>query len=246
MLLLGSDFMGRNFDAQYRVAAESASRKIEGVLPETLRADVHYLQDNIRFIGTLTTPDDEASEKLQLLRRALLDRNTIRFCYHTRHSNDVQSTSQTRDADPYGLAYLQNSWHLVAYCHMRQDMRTFRLDRMEDLELLSRTFVRPANFQMNRNQESRARDMIVRALFDKEVARWVHEGRTYYVTDEEETPEGLLVTLKIRAESEVLQWFLSWGKHVKILEPDSLRQHLAEEVQVMLRNYENGEKWTGC
>jgi predicted DNA-binding transcriptional regulator YafY len=239
MVLLGSDFMARNFDAQYRLAAESASRKIESVLPETLRADVHYLQSNIRFIGTLTTPD--ASEKLQLLRRALLDRNTIRFCYHTRHSSDTQNTSQTREADPYSLTYLLNAWHLTAYCHMRQDIRNFRLDRIENLQLLPRTFTRPSNLQLNRNQENRPRDIIVRALFDKESARWVHEGRNYFVTDEEETPEGLLVTLRIRHESEVLQWFLSWGSHVRILEPDSLRQRLGEEVKVMLQNYHDGE-----
>src|SRR5215510_9314181 len=37
MLLLGSDFMAQNFDAQYREAARSAGRKIAGVLPEKLR-----------------------------------------------------------------------------------------------------------------------------------------------------------------------------------------------------------------
>jgi predicted DNA-binding transcriptional regulator YafY len=237
MLLLGSDFMARNFDAQYRLAAESASRKIESVLPETLRSDVQYLQSNIRFIGATTNALE--SEKLQLLRRALLDRNTIRFCYHTRHSSDVQNISHTREADPYGLAYLLNTWHLTAYCHMRQDIRNFRLDRMEDLELLPQIFTRPANFQMGLHQEKRPRDITVRALFDKEIARWVHEGRTYYVTAEEETAAGLLVTLKIRHESEVLQWFLSWGSHVKILEPDSLRQRLAEEAQMMLQNYQD-------
>src|ERR1700738_4291025 len=66
MLLLGSDFMARNFDAQYRLAAESANRKIESVLPEALHSDVHYLQSNIRFIGTTTSARE--SEKLQLLR----------------------------------------------------------------------------------------------------------------------------------------------------------------------------------
>jgi predicted DNA-binding transcriptional regulator YafY len=240
MLLLGSDFMARNFDAQYRLAAESASRKTESVLPETLRDDVHYLQSNIRFIGSLTTLDAEESEKLQLLRRALLDRNTIRFCYYTRYSSDTQSAPQIREADPYGLAYFLNAWHLIAYCHMRQDMRNFCLDRMEDLELLSHIFIRPSNFQMNRNQESRSRDITVQALFDKEIARWVHEERKYYVTDEQETPEGFLVTLKIHHESEILQWFLSWGRHVKILEPDFLRQLLAEEAQGMFKNYQDG------
>src|SRR5947207_15723481 len=50
MLLLGSDFMARSFDAQYRSAALSASRKIENVLPEKLREEVHYLQSSIRFV----------------------------------------------------------------------------------------------------------------------------------------------------------------------------------------------------
>src|SRR5258708_16781616 len=44
MLLLGSDFMAQNFDAQYRQPAQAASRKIEGALPEQLREERHYLQ----------------------------------------------------------------------------------------------------------------------------------------------------------------------------------------------------------
>src|SRR5579859_2176899 len=57
MLLLGSDCMAENFDAQYRNAAHSASRKIASVLPEPLRADVAYLQNSIHFItsGTVNT-----------------------------------------------------------------------------------------------------------------------------------------------------------------------------------------------
>ena len=79
--------------------------------------------------------------------------------------------------------------------------------------------------------------MIVRALFDKAVARWVHESRSYYTVAEEETPAGLLVTLHIRRENEVLQWLLSWGQHVRVLEPASLRKRLAEEAASMLRNH---------
>src|SRR5919108_2232782 len=51
MLLLGSDFMAQNFDAQYRQAAQSAGRKISGVLPEKLRDEGDYLQKSIRFIS---------------------------------------------------------------------------------------------------------------------------------------------------------------------------------------------------
>src|SRR3989440_9207607 len=50
ILLLGSDVMRANFDAQYREAAISAGRKIAGVLPDHLRDEVAYLQASIRFV----------------------------------------------------------------------------------------------------------------------------------------------------------------------------------------------------
>jgi predicted DNA-binding transcriptional regulator YafY len=79
---------------------------------------------------------------------------------------------------------------------------------------------------------------VVRVLFDQEIARWVREARSYFTVHEEETPAGLLVTLKIRQESEILQWLLSWGRHAQVLEPQSLCQRLAEEAQAMLQHYQ--------
>src|SRR5215470_12754771 len=66
MLVLGSDYMAQNFDAQYRAAAESASRKIESVLSVQRRDDVHYLQQSIRFI----TPES----RLNLVERETLQK----------------------------------------------------------------------------------------------------------------------------------------------------------------------------
>jgi predicted DNA-binding transcriptional regulator YafY len=77
----------------------------------------------------------------------------------------------------------------------------------------------------------------VRVLFDHEIARWVQEARSYYIVAEEETPTGLLVTLTIRQESEILHWLLSWGRHAEVLEPEWLRERLAEEAEGMLSNY---------
>ena len=242
MLLLGSDLMAQNFDAQYRAAAQSASRKIEGVLPDKLRDEVHYLQNSIVFVaGTPDTPENEHRVTLlQQLRRAIVQRTTVRFCYHARHNREGRGEQTTREADPYGLIHFPSGWHLVAYCHLRQDIRNFRLDRIDRLELLSRTFQRPSGYVMHQNpeREREARSLTVRVLFDTEIARWVREARSYYVTHEEETPDGLLVTLQVRQESEVLHWLLSWGQHARVLEPESLRLRMVEEAGGMLRNYE--------
>lgn len=241
MLLLGSDFTAQNFDAQYRSAAQSASRKIEGVLPEKLRDDVRYLQDSMRFISSGSIEDAAETEMVRQLRRAIIERATVRFCYHTRYVRSGQSGQQTREADPYGLVHFAHAWHLVAYCHLRQDIRNFRLDRMENLELLSHTFQRPADFKMGARRSEEAERVVVRALFDKEVARWVRESRFFYTVAVEESAQGLLVTLHVHQESEILQWLLSWGRHVQVLEPESLRSMMAEEAEGMLRHHQDSD-----
>jgi predicted DNA-binding transcriptional regulator YafY len=260
MLILGSDLMAQSFDAQYRSAALSASRKIENVLPEKLREEVHYLQESIRFVTTDAMEQPIETEKLLQLRRAILQRNTIRFCYFTRYPSSTAEVEResgvsthhhtstaptaaaqsTREADPYGLVHFLNAWHVIAYCHLRQDIRNFRLDRIDDLVLLPKTFQRPANFKMGASQSGQRRRMHVRVLFDTEVARWVQEARSYYMTSQEVTHDGLLVTLEPHQESEVLQWLLSWGSHVRVLEPETLRQRITEEAQRMLRNHHKG------
>ena len=148
MLLLGSDFMAQNFDAQYRSAAQSASRKIAGVLPEKLRNDVDSLQQSIRFVSAGMRDGTPEATLLQQLRRAIIEHTTVRFHYHTRYASDGKGEENTRDADPYGLAYVRNTWNMLGYCHMRKDIRTFRLDRIEQLELLTKTFQRPPDFKM--------------------------------------------------------------------------------------------------
>jgi predicted DNA-binding transcriptional regulator YafY len=260
MLILGSDLMAQSFDAQYRSAALSASRKIENVLPEKLLEEVHYLQDSIRFVTTDAMEQPTETEKLLQVRRAILQRNTIRFRYFTRHPSSIAEVEgesgvsirrhtsaaptapaqSTREADPYGLVHFLNAWHVIAYCHLRQDIRNFRLDRIDDLVLLSKTFQRPANFKMGESQSGQRTRMLVRVLFDMEVARWVKESRSYYITSQELTPDGLLVTLKPHQESEVLQWLLSWGSHVRVLEPESLRLLITKEAHGMLRNQQEG------
>jgi predicted DNA-binding transcriptional regulator YafY len=238
MLLLGSEFMAQNFDAQYRQAAQSAGRKIAGVLPEKLQDEVQYLQNSIYFIGRGVRQSGSEMEMLRLLRRAIIDRNRVRFCYHTRYTASGQREQQTREADPYGLIYAGDSWLITAYCHLRKDIRNFRIDRMENLELLPDTFNRPPDYKVQTRKKDEISKITVRLLFDQETTRWVRESRSFFTVNEEETPDGLLVTLNIRQENEIMQWLLGWGGHVRVLEPESLRRTLAAEAEAMIKNYQ--------
>jgi hypothetical protein len=156
----------------------------------------------------------------------------LRFALHTRIDACVEDSLNRCD-----LSVLDRK-----VFGREQEIRHFRLDCMEDLEVLPRTFSRPVNFQMDRRSQDQSRTMTVRVLFDREIARWVREARSYFVTAEEETEEGLLVTLMIRQQSEILQWLLSWGRHCRIVEPDSLRALLEEEARAMFQNYQQMDR----
>ena len=235
MLILGADLMAQNFDAHYRQAARSAVMKIEAVLPDHLRADIDYLKTNIAFYSRRT--DAQENGYLQKVRNAIVERKTLRMCYAKRFPTQHESELTERDVDPYSIARLANSWFLLGYCHLRCDTRIFRLDRIEDLAVLNKTFERPHNYQPQWNASGARRQMVVKVLFDYEIARWVRETYPYSKVDEAETEEGLLVTFRVEREGEILNWLLGWGGKATVIEPESLRQQLINEARGLLGNY---------
>ena len=56
-------------------------------------------------------------------------------CHSSRHS------ASSRTVWPLGLVFWGPTWTLGAWCELRQDFRTFRLDRMQNLQVLDATFV---------------------------------------------------------------------------------------------------------
>jgi predicted DNA-binding transcriptional regulator YafY len=239
MLLLGSEFVAEHFDSQYKAAAHSASRKIEAVLSDKLRAEVDYLQNSIALVPVNIRAGE--SEILRRIRRAIIERRTLQFLYHTRFSEDGTSRRNRREADPYGLLNYAGAWYLVAYCHLRKALRNFRLERISDLRILEKSFTRPENFSLETPAPDNQRTLLIRALFDPEIADWVKEAKTFFVEEMQETSEGLLVSLRVRTENEVVNWLLSWGGKVKVLEPASIQKRLIQEAKKILDNLKNSK-----
>jgi predicted DNA-binding transcriptional regulator YafY len=231
VLLIGSDFIARNLDADAGAAALSAERKIEALLPEKLRQEVQYLQENIRFIAATPGLNAEEEGKLRLSRSAILANHKVRFQYTAR-----SGVTETRTVDPYSLTFVQGSWYLLGYDAMREDMRRFRLERMDEFMLLKESFKRQPERLGTQSREDEGRNITVRVLFDMEIARWVQESRFFYLTGAEETGDGLLVTLLVRQEQDALPWLLSWGGRFRVIEPLSLAREVGAQAQAMLKN----------
>ncbi len=232
MLLLGADVMRQSFDAESGAAATDAARKIIGVLPEKLRYRVKAVKESILFFSpTGTAAEIECLEKL---RQAIFKQQIISFNYRGRYDE----VAKPREVNPYSLANVEGVWYLGGYCYLRQAERNFRLSRIQDLLLLDQTFIvspeikRPVCYE-----QTDSKQVIVRVLFDEIVMRWVYEDRFFHAVSKEPTHNGLLVTLWVRQLEDILPWLGSWGSHVRVLEPDALRQLVIKEAQAVIEQY---------
>ena len=124
-------------------AVEGALAKIDRVLPEALRERVQAVQetlvlDSISSEGYRSSPDSSVVLTLSIATR---QEKSVWMRYHSGQAEETQRT-----IDPYGLIFHAGLWYTVGYCHLRQDLRTFRLDRVLQAEPLEETFTRPPNF----------------------------------------------------------------------------------------------------
>lgn len=121
-------------------AVEGALAKIERVLPDALRERVQAVQETLILDVTpsgITPP----TEIVSTLSTAAQQGRRVWMRYQS-----WQSEQTERTVDLYGLVYRSGFWYAVGYCHLRQGLRVFRLDRVLQTRILDETYLRPRGF----------------------------------------------------------------------------------------------------
>jgi predicted DNA-binding transcriptional regulator YafY len=121
------------------LAIEGALAKIERVLPDGLRARLQAVQSVVTFSAAPPAPLPN-SEIIMCISAAAQQQRRVLLRYLSGNQETVRSF------DPYGLVYHWDRWYAVGWCHLRSDVRVFRLDRVQDATPEEETFTRPQDF----------------------------------------------------------------------------------------------------
>jgi predicted DNA-binding transcriptional regulator YafY len=124
-LVLGARVAQGYADPALARAADSALAKIEMVLPEALRSRVA----TTKIIAPTFQPGKRAGE-LGTVREALRSKRRLAMQYR-----DEKGGETKRSVRPLAIAFWGKVWTLAAWCELRMDFRSFRLDRMSQAEL---------------------------------------------------------------------------------------------------------------
>jgi predicted DNA-binding transcriptional regulator YafY len=130
-LVLGARIVASWADPELAAAASDVIAKVQAVIPDRLR---EYMANT-----ALLAPPHHWMEPIAFdmaeLRRALRSQLKVRFAYR-----DAQAEASERTVRPLCLAYYGPVWMLSAWCELREDFRTFRLDRMADFAVPGERF----------------------------------------------------------------------------------------------------------
>lgn len=130
-LALGARMVQSWTDPDFARAARSALSRIENVLPEQLS---QQLEQSRMFVPDFHV-DQQTMERMRLARAALDERRVLELDYR-----DESGQQSQRAVRPIGLFYWGATWTITGWCELRSDFRTFRLDRLVQLEKSLRTF----------------------------------------------------------------------------------------------------------
>jgi predicted DNA-binding transcriptional regulator YafY len=141
-LALGLLAAGQLSLSEVTPAIESARSKLERMFPPELQNQFRALAEAVN-LNWDSNPPRLSGEVVLKLGQAIQQRRRVRMIYRSGEGDETE-----REFDPYGLAYHEGRWYAAGWCHLRKDLRSFRLDRMARVDLIDETFELPAQFDV--------------------------------------------------------------------------------------------------
>ena len=233
---LGTSLVGEIWGELYRSAAKGALAKLDNLLPDEQRGEIAWARHALVATGFLRADLGRMGVKLAALRQAVHDRCTQRIHYRSRQNLDPE----WRQVDPYVLVFRWGWWYLVGFCHRRQAVRTFRVDRVLDLEHTDNLFDVPTSFDIQaylQTEWTEKSQLEVRLRFDPEFAFLAQEGGLNWETTQV-CPDGAVeVTYKAPDLIWAASMAMGFGPTFSVLSPPELGTLIKEWAAHILKRY---------
>lgn len=202
------------------------------------------LEDRFVYLPRLVRDYSDKSEELDELFLAVSELRPLSLRYpRIRHGREERLTIH-----PYALVLYADAVHCVGYHVEREEIRTFAFDRMRDVRALSeQRFELPPSFRVEDHFRgefgSPAPAVPIKVLIelDAVAARSVRDAKLHPSQKVSAVAGGgVRVALAVDDPTLLLGWVLSFGRAAQVLEPNSLRALVRQELEAALASYDPG------
>ncbi|MCJ8208522.1 YafY family transcriptional regulator [Mucilaginibacter sp. RS28] len=218
--------------ASYR----SAMYKIKSVLRNSDKDFLETIDNRIEVIRSRGARHKQLRlNPLQDILQAIAHKKVLQIVYQPAY----RAEATERAIEPVGVFYLDNNWHLIAYCRLRKDYRDFRFDRLMSMECTDEIFS-ASHPQLQEHIRCIFKDQ---QLFNvtievkKEVAMYLGEQK-YYHGYVGESIIGDVIEMKFVCWSleGFSRWFVMFADMARIVEPAELNERIHTLVRKISEN----------
>jgi predicted DNA-binding transcriptional regulator YafY len=239
-LLLGAKLAEQFTDGSVKRHFNAALFKIKAVLRSPDKEYVDSLTEHIEILSRYAPDLESPQQNLSMLQQAVVNKKIV----HLQYRSNIKEEVTLRKVEPIGLLHYGNAWHLIAWCHLRNDYRDFRMSRMLGVTLDDHCFDPSAHPSIREYIDkirlgSDLEEAIVR--FDREVAKYLQEQK-YLNGFVSEEVEDAWVRMKFLTSnlSYFGRWLLTYTNRVQVESPLSLRTIMKELAERLSAHYLNG------
>ena len=207
--------------------ADKSLNKVAGLFSHTLQSE--WLEIDFSYWGS---PEKERNN-ITALERAIINKYVITFTYF-----NAELTITNQIVEPLKLVFKSHAWYLVAYSKRKNDIRTYKMSRIRELQITNELFERelPKDFSITPTYKEEYNTPIFILHFSEKIAYKVYdEFQEKYI---KKLDDGTLeVTFRYQFSAWTFLYLLSFGEYVEIIEPVEARNILREKAQKILSMY---------
>jgi len=236
-ILMGSKFIEQTADAHTNASFQNALEKVKAVLKYSDKEYLDSLEERIAIRPSARNkefPDSHISE-IQL---AIASNRLIEMTYYSHYKDETLR----RQVEPLGMVFYSSRWHLIGFCRLRQDLRDFRADRIQKVNILHESIDpnKHPNYLDFLNESLLGTDAKEATIVCSALAASLMGEQKYYMGFAEETRlnDGTYKVKFVTPNYEYLAWWLMmFGKHVTVESPSELQGLAATFAKELLDHH---------
>ncbi len=162
------------------------------------------------------------------------------------YQSDRSTEPVEQEVYPQGFVFHRGSLYLIAWSGRRGEIRTYKMDRIEDVHATKLVAAVPQDFDLAEWLEhsfgvfrSGSTELqTIRIHFARDVARYVQESKWHGSQNLTPQPDGSLIAeFRLPDTQEIKRWIMSFGPNAKVLEPQELVQQISDDLIIMMHRY---------
>lgn len=223
--LTAEKFVEKLTDATTIANHRSAMYKIRAIMRTAEKDMLEDMDSNIAVIKHHHQPIIAGNDYIQPILNSITQKSILSIEYFAHHSQE----NTKREIEPVGIFFLESYWHVIAFCRLRNDYRDFRTDRIRNLQPTGQYFTKQhptlKAYIAQTAKEKHLETVIIRV--EKEVYPNLSYQKYYSGFVSEKTNGDLIeMTFLTTSLDGFARWYMMFGDHAEILEPDSLKDRV--------------------